>query len=68
MLNACCFVRRHKRVGWGSLAAKFNRLAAPHADSGVRTGIVDAVRRLDELDHPGVDELAQMLANSTDFR
>jgi 2-methylcitrate dehydratase len=54
-------------MSWDAVMAKFNRLAARHADSGARTRIVDAVRRLDELDHLGVDELTHLLANSTDF-
>jgi 2-methylcitrate dehydratase len=48
-------------MSWDTVAAKFNRLAAAHIDSGVRAQIVDAVRRLDELDHLGVAELMRLL-------
>jgi 2-methylcitrate dehydratase len=47
---------------WDTVAAKFNRLAARHTDSGVRARILDVVRRLDELGHFGVDELMRLLA------
>jgi 2-methylcitrate dehydratase len=48
-------------MSWDTVAAKFNRLAAAHIDSGTRTQIADAVRRLDELDHLGVSELMRLL-------
>jgi 2-methylcitrate dehydratase len=48
-------------MSWDAVAAKFNRLAAGHTDSGLRARIVDAVRRLDELDHRGADEPTQLL-------
>ena len=48
-------------MSWDTVAAKFNRLAAAHIDSGARAQIVDAVRRLDELDRLGVGELTQLL-------
>ncbi len=48
-------------MSWDTAAAKFNRLAAAHIDSGARAQIVDAVRRLGELDHLGVDELMRLL-------
>ena len=54
-------------MGWDTVAAKFNRLAAAHIDSGTRTQIADAVRRLDELDHLGVSELMRA-HDSTDIR
>jgi 2-methylcitrate dehydratase len=38
-------------MSWDTVAAKFNRLAAAHIDSGARAQIADGVRRLDELDH-----------------
>ncbi|MGH2992033.1 MAG: MmgE/PrpD family protein [Solirubrobacterales bacterium] len=46
-------------MGWDAVEAKFERLAARHVESGLRTQIVDAVRHLDELQ---VDELTRLLA------
>jgi acetyl-CoA acetyltransferase len=48
-------------MSWDAVAAKFHRLAAAHIDSGIRAPIVDAVRRLDEQDHLGLDELMRLL-------
>jgi 2-methylcitrate dehydratase len=46
-------------MSWGTVAAKFERLASRHAGSGLRAQITDAVRRLDEIE---VDELTRLLA------
>jgi len=46
-------------MSWGTVAAKFERLASTHAGSGLRAQIADAVRRLDEID---VDKLTRLLA------
>ena len=48
-------------MSWDTVAAKFNRLAAEHIDSGERAQIIDAVSRLDEPDDLAVDELMQLL-------
>ncbi|MEO8966081.1 MAG: MmgE/PrpD family protein, partial [Solirubrobacteraceae bacterium] len=45
-------------MGWDTVQAKFDLLAARHIDSAVRSQIVEAVRRLDDL---GVDELMPLL-------
>ncbi len=46
-------------MSWDTVAAKFERLASRHAGSELRAQIVDAVRRLDEIE---VDELTRLLA------
>jgi 2-methylcitrate dehydratase len=46
-------------MGWDAVTAKFDRLAAGHADARMRTQIADAVRHLDDL---RVDELTRLLA------
>ncbi|MFL5885510.1 MAG: MmgE/PrpD family protein, partial [Thermoleophilaceae bacterium] len=47
-------------MSWDAVEAKFHRLAAGHAETGLLAQIVDAVRRLDELQ---VDELTRLLGN-----
>jgi 2-methylcitrate dehydratase len=54
-------------MSWDTVAAKFDRLAAHHADSGVRRRIVALVRRLDKFDHFGVEELTRLLMIPLDF-
>jgi 2-methylcitrate dehydratase len=46
-------------MGWDAVAAKFDRLAAGHAEAGLRTQIADAVKHLDDL---RVDALTPLLA------
>lgn len=46
-------------MGWETVSAKFDRLAAPHVDSQPRAQIVDAVRHLEEVQ---VEELARLLS------
>jgi 2-methylcitrate dehydratase len=48
-------------MGWDLVTAKFNRLAAGHVDSTESTQVVDAVRRIDELQ---VDELTRLLGHA----
>src|SRR4051794_30644627 len=47
-------------MGWDAVAAKFDRLAAPHLDSGLRAQIRDAVGELEQL---RVEELTRLLAS-----
>jgi 2-methylcitrate dehydratase len=54
-------------MSWDTVAAKFDRLAARHTDSGVRPRIVALVRRLEEFDHFGVEELTRLLKTPLDF-
>jgi 2-methylcitrate dehydratase len=54
-------------MSWDTVTAKFDRLAARHADSGVRRRIVALVRRLDKFDHFGVEELTRLLMTPPDF-
>jgi 2-methylcitrate dehydratase len=46
-------------MGWDAVATKFDRLAAAHVGSRLRTQIADAVEHLDDLQ---VDELTRLLA------
>ena len=54
-------------MSWDTVTTKFDRLAARHADSGVRRRIVALVRRLDKFDHFGVEELTRLLMTPLDF-
>jgi hypothetical protein len=54
-----CYTRPRS---WDTVATKFHRLAAARIDSGVPAQIVDAVRRLDEQDQLGIDELMRLVA------
>jgi 2-methylcitrate dehydratase len=47
-----------KPMSWDTVAGKFDRLAAPHLESGTRARIRDAVGDLDSLQ---VDELTRLL-------
>jgi 2-methylcitrate dehydratase len=46
-------------MSWGTVAGKFDRLAAPHLRAGLRAQICEAVGNLDSLQ---VDELTRLLA------
>ena len=52
-------------MGWDLVTAKFNRLAARHVDSARRAELVEAVRRIDELQ---VDELTRVLGDATELK
>ena len=54
-------------MSWDTVEAKFDRLATRHTDSGVRPRIVALVRRLEEFDHFGVEELTRLLMTPLDF-
>ncbi|HET6867196.1 MAG TPA: MmgE/PrpD family protein [Solirubrobacteraceae bacterium] len=45
-------------MGWDAVTAKFDRLAGHRLDAGMRTQVVQAARRLDEL---AIDELGPLL-------
>jgi 2-methylcitrate dehydratase len=51
-------------MSWGTVAAKFHRLATKHVEPGLRSRIQDAVRNLDEL---RVEELMVLLTLKTDL-
>ena len=52
-------------LSWKAVAAKFDRLAFPHADPELRAKIVDAVARLDEIE---VADLTGLLAQAQTTR
>lgn len=52
-------------LSWKAVAAKFDRLAFPHADPELRAKIVDAVARLDEIE---VADLTDLLAQARTTR
>jgi 2-methylcitrate dehydratase len=56
---------RTRPMSWDAVEAKFDRLAGDYVDAAVRTQIVEAVRRLDDL---GIGELMQLVSAATAFQ